>query len=887
MLLFQLSQVITNWEKKPGKIFAEIENALGKRNDALALQKTREFGACIKDPFERAWAMLHLMVSSVAPYESKGTFAEASKIAESSIYELSTVANIYKSREAQRELLKLYNEFAILSYDLGEKIAKPDFNAINAMFSSNLPTSGRHDDQADGFFVQDKTAVAAKPVLPLEVSKETRRNDYGALLIYSHERGRHGDNYGPAITCINGLELTLDEKKERLTDFMDLMDMANHIIGNFKSLNIPYVVDNAQTFLKLYDELLVSFASHGCRIDRMYRNSLGNEFFSSTETAEKLVRGLVQVGSDKERIDILRNLLDDHNDEGVTRLLKLIEDNPAFAIRMLDKHGEDGLEFSCNEYLFPFLKIGKWGENQVLKYTDIAVKAGAVSVLNEMWWYCPDPSKEVIADAFFLALNAPAMLSTWCKIYKEEETWHYEAAWKNKSKQELSPIVSFCLLERDKSLMPFAEKNPVAFGMLATQFYELAYYGALTIGNHLAYHMFIDIYLSEIKDAVFSSMNDRPGLKRLIEEKPQLLVDMLWQPGEGNALNLARAMRDKEVDRLLMNDPYAMVRICSLCGGGAHAAFNALAKKKVRDLIGGAAGYADLVAKYGVVDLSVVMDCKGVKEAKTAAGARDELKRRLEIFSRLGLKFSNRYDGEILENIYLTATKGSAGGKKLAYIAMNKWDPPGLLELVGLDGLFSQSSKQFHLLIDNGYDLIITENNEDGEMAERFFKHGFLDNGANEALKRRKYDVFSVAGHGSQTEILLSSPRRVDSEQTFAWRVEIGDYDRLSSFGDWNSMLTDRAVVVLASCFTGYLLSDNSRAERSPKRLFEKLTKKKVVAPTVSVATATPVFDKDGYVIDADYVKLTVGGVVSYKIAKLLGLDKYVTLSGDEMKQGK
>ena len=887
MLLFQLAYVITGWEQKAGKLYDEVTSSLYKHNDTLAVQKTRELGDCIKSPFERAYIMLYVMADSVGGYESKKTLAEAQKIAESAILELGIAANIRNDKTAQSQLLKLYNEFAMISVGVAGKNTNPGFNA---MFRANLPHAKQQDTRTDGFVMQDKTAVAqTRPILSIspKISKKTKDEHEEQLTFLAQEHNWQGRDNRQVIKYINGLALTFDEKKERLSDFQDLIDRASSIIEGLSIMNIPYVVSNARAFLKLYDELTVSCAINGYRISNW--EIIGPEFFSSTETADKLVRGLLEIGKTRGHLDVLRETLSHQNrgteenssaGSALKRMLRLIEDDPAFVSKVLEKYGKNGLEFACTDYLYPILQYGRWGAGQVLKYTDIAAKAGAIDALKEDLWF-KEASAERRRDAFFMALDNPKLLAEMCKFSTKAQGWSFKVNWDEKPfVQELQPAAAFWLLERDKSLMPLAEKNPVAFGMLATQLHYLA----PEILGGFGDYMFRDMYLSELKDAVFGGINSRPGMKRLFEEKPELLVSMLWQPKKNNCINLARAMRNKSVDRLLLNEPYSMARICTLCDEGAHAAFKALSEKKVRELVGGAAGYADLVAKYGVVDLSVVMDCKGVKDAKTPGRALEELKKRLDVFSRLGLKFSNRYDGEILENVYLTATKGSAGGRKLAYIAMNKWDPPGPLELVGMDGLFSQSAKEFHLLMDHGYDLVITENSKDTEMADRFFKHGYLDGGANEVLKNRKYDLLSIAGHGSPGDISLSDHYFADNSDA---SIQMDDYAMLSSFGNWNSMLTSRATVVLASCFTGYPLSDENRAAHSPKRLFEKLTKKNVVAPTIPIATAMPIFDKDGYVVDADYIKLSVGGVVFYKFAKLLGLEKYVTLSGNEMKHGK
>ncbi|MFA6908045.1 MAG: hypothetical protein WC263_04420 [Candidatus Micrarchaeia archaeon] len=259
--------------------------------------------------------------------------------------------------------------------------------------------------------------------------------------------------------------------------------------------------------------------------------------------------------------------------------------------------------------------------------------------------------------------------------------------------------------------------------------------------------------------------------------------------------------------------------------------------------------------------------CDGVAKQKTLKSKAAEIQKRINVLKQFGFEYVERLDPVLLENFYRTATgtaeKFDSKGRprKLALIVLNKDD---------WNGAFKDDQAVYHSLIDKGYNMLFCEAGSDMEVAERFFNYGRrgMDSGKSahfaEDGKKTGYDLLILGGHGEPSKIKFGG---IAGEWAY---IDLQDYAKLKKYGDWESLFTDRAAILLWSCSTGGKLEEGKKSDFSNMMtMLGDLTAQATYAPKISASTESIKFDTDGYVVGTEYDIKGIGNVTRH--AKVSG----------------
>jgi len=236
--------------------------------------------------------------------------------------------------------------------------------------------------------------------------------------------------------------------------------------------------------------------------------------------------------------------------------------------------------------------------------------------------------------------------------------------------------------------------------------------------------------------------------------------------------------------------------------------------------------------------------CKGTGLYHPEASAPEVARKTFEryyVLSDLGITFGQRHGGEVLENVYQTSTGMADYEKKLAIVLYNKSDWNNAFGLTYAQR-FLRGKTHFEKLLDNGYNLIICEMENQGDFLARLFNHGMSnDSQISKKLAKIKYDLIHIGGHGNPYSLQLGSARDETS------KLDTEDFDIFTE--DWKKLATKKAAILLESCSTaGYNNGDMNLAEFIASR-----TGIKTIGATAPTGLENFIFDNDGYVKDAKF----------------------------------
>lgn len=244
--------------------------------------------------------------------------------------------------------------------------------------------------------------------------------------------------------------------------------------------------------------------------------------------------------------------------------------------------------------------------------------------------------------------------------------------------------------------------------------------------------------------------------------------------------------------------------------------------------------------------VAMLYGCQGVRLVTSVDGKAAEIKKRIDVLKQFGMEFPERFTPEILENAYLTAIGKADMRRKTAFVVLNKDD---------YNGAFLQMAHLYQSLIDKGYNLILCEANTDMGVAERFFNYGRLQRDSGKishfkpgAQDHTRYDFVVIGGHGNPSSIQMGKDNGGPSESSY---LDLDDYSRLKSYGDWRSMLSKWSAICLVACSTGKEVKPEQPSNfANMMEMMKRLSDAILFAPGIDAGVTGFIFDKNGYVRD-------------------------------------
>ena len=257
--------------------------------------------------------------------------------------------------------------------------------------------------------------------------------------------------------------------------------------------------------------------------------------------------------------------------------------------------------------------------------------------------------------------------------------------------------------------------------------------------------------------------------------------------------------------------------------------------------------------------------CQAVKEAGNDDGKKLAIRKMTGTLGGLGIETYQRYNPEILENIYRTATdKDFSKGKRIAFVALAKDD---------WNGAFEEDIKHYEKLISLGYNLALCEDGTDIGVIRRFFNNGMTP-GFNSAVGGRTYDLAIFGAHGDIWGMNYGGLSFSMLLGNSSENLELSDYGRKSfRKGVLAPKLSEKSTIILWSCSTGsesiwrlipgYVLFGfraNPGSFKNVSSMLEALANKegdgkvaKVFAPDRPSYISDFVTEPDGFVCGAKY----------------------------------
>jgi hypothetical protein len=261
---------------------------------------------------------------------------------------------------------------------------------------------------------------------------------------------------------------------------------------------------------------------------------------------------------------------------------------------------------------------------------------------------------------------------------------------------------------------------------------------------------------------------------------------------------------------------------------------------------------ASHVEPESVKEFIAIYSTEMVQKEPTAKARLDKAKSMMPEFEKLGIEFYERYDPDILENVYRTATdKGFSKGKKIAMVVLNKND---------WNGAFGDHSQIYRSLVENNYALVICEAGNEREVVARLFGQG-VDRVENaNAVSGRKYDFLILGGHGDPASIDFGGWTKEQWDNPLFGRIDVSDYRPYSAQvgkGAWKGLFTPDASIGFASCSTGGEIEKGSEISnpgnfQNVMEMVGTLAMTRVFAPK-SQTNLTGLVFKNGRVVGVEY----------------------------------
>jgi len=247
--------------------------------------------------------------------------------------------------------------------------------------------------------------------------------------------------------------------------------------------------------------------------------------------------------------------------------------------------------------------------------------------------------------------------------------------------------------------------------------------------------------------------------------------------------------------------------------------------------------FAKQLQKNEVPYLAAFYGTEIVQQLETKEERLEKVKEMIGVFrDKLGIEFLYRYQQDVIENVYRTATDPEfSKGKKLALIITAKSD---------YNGAFEKNWGNYSELIRNGYCLTIAEAALDTEVGERVKTHGGL---GESALGKRKYDFLALGAHGTREGMAFSD--------TFSGKgsLDMLDVQKLGGKAAWSDYLSENAVVALWSCSTGAISEGTKDPFLNMKGAIRDLAQRKVFAPVADASIDRILYDDKGNVNGMNY----------------------------------
>jgi hypothetical protein len=179
--------------------------------------------------------------------------------------------------------------------------------------------------------------------------------------------------------------------------------------------------------------------------------------------------------------------------------------------------------------------------------------------------------------------------------------------------------------------------------------------------------------------------------------------------------------------------------------------------------------------------------------------------------------------------------------QKLALVILNKND---------WNGAFVQDKGNYESLIDNGYNIIFCEANDESDLAKAFTGYGLVDGSYSSMAGKfkengKRYDFVLIGGHGSRNDVSLGEG--YDEKAS----LDTGDTEFLGK--NWERMMSKMGAICLNSCSTGQKADEQDGNFSNVMNFVGEITNRKVFAPPVPTSIESFLFDANGFVIGTSY----------------------------------